>query len=240
MADCSCNNFPATLGAVTFDADVTVAGNLGVGTSSPSAPLTVSGSEEIAGTFSTDQAVALNVVSAHTTATSGAVYGATFNVYDQHSDAGTMNAVYGFFSQTFYEGTNSSTTTSNLIGSLYRNEIQNNSFFGDTPAAGTIERAIGCQIDPLVANNTNSVAVGSALGIHIANQGNPGNGTTVANTYGLYVEEASGAAGNNFNIYSDGAGSSNYFGGNLLVGGAIKDGSGVNTLVDSGGCYYAA
>lgn len=42
MADCSCSNFPASLGTVSFGADVTVTGNLGVGTTTPAGPVEVS------------------------------------------------------------------------------------------------------------------------------------------------------------------------------------------------------
>jgi hypothetical protein len=115
-------------------------------------------------------------------------------------DVATIDGVYAL---TANSGNGNITSANAIYSSI--------SLFG-TSGTGTITNANGLISSSPVRDAGNTGTIGTLAGVRIQNQGN----SYVTNAYGLYVENQTGAVTNNYAIYSGGG--INYFAGNVGIG----------------------
>lgn len=145
-----------------------------------------------------------------------------------HQGSGSVNMILGQISSAELDNSTGSVGVAfGLRGQTATNGSGNVNFSGNIGLAlglsGYIENGIGNGII------SNASAIQSDFGIEGGNIGtafgmrinNPTSGTgtgTIGSLYGLYIEEQNFAQNSNFNIYSDGTASINYFGGSVGIG----------------------
>ncbi len=145
-----------------------------------------------------------------------------------HQGSGSVNMILGQISSAELDN---STGSVGVAFGLRGQTATNGS--GDVNFSGNIGLALGLSgyIENGIGNGiiSNASAIQSDFGIEGGNIGtafgmrinNPTSGTgtgTIGSLYGLYIEEQNFAQNSNFNIYSDGTASVNYFGGSVGIG----------------------
>ena len=227
MTDCNCTNFPAGLGNVTFGASV------GIGTSSPEAPLHVVGTLLVAGlnarlTLGRDDGT--DPASAKTWQLDN--NGNDLRLYQQPT-LNTSGTVY----LVVKDGGNVGIGTQNPTALL--------------SVAGTISYASGASGAVGLVDNDNHAIRSNGLGSQVfangwghAAQGwifrDDANGAdrviiTSAGTVGIGTESPAYPLDVAGTVRTTGV----LLGGDQLMSGALKDSTGTRTNVDAAGCYYA-
>jgi len=180
-------------------------GNVGIGTTSPTAKFHVLGTlTDTSGyIFAT-----INSLNASPSGASTASYYANYTqAYTGNDNISANNQLYGVFNDISHLRT---VTIGGTTG--FYNRVTNNT-------TGTINSAIGT-FSTIVNNSTGTI--GTAYGEVIARPTNTAGGT-ITNTYGLYIYNQTAAAGTQTNvpygIYQAGTGDRNYFGSKIGVGG---------------------
>ncbi|MCX6781704.1 MAG: hypothetical protein NTW66_01080 [Candidatus Magasanikbacteria bacterium] len=145
----------------------------------------------------------------------------------QHRGSGTVGMAFGQMSTVDLE-----TPTGSIWYALgLQGGVQNG--INDASYAGVINNAVGLSgnIENGIGGGTivNAAAINSSINIEAGTIGeaygmrinNPTSGSssgTIGKLYGLYIQEQNFATTSNYNIYSDGANSLNYFGGRMAIG----------------------
>lgn len=164
---------------------------VGLGTTAPGGTL------DATGNFTADQAFVARLSARHSTATAGTVYGMQLNVRMLHN-AGTQNAIQGFFSQAFYDGTSAAVPAITAMTSFFSRVA-----LSGTPT-GTISVARGFEIDSLAnfGGGGTAVTVTSINGGIVRNQGagTGAGGLTITNCAGWMIADQTGPAGNIVNL----------------------------------------
>lgn len=162
---------------------------------------------------------------------------------------GTLRSVYGaaYTNTAGATGTNiqgiygnaylgeSTTTVTNLIGGYFTA----GAVFGMTNASGINVTAGQFKV---LALGTGDFSAENVYGVHVVKPGASYNGT-LTNLYGLYIEDMTASSmtfTNEYNIYSAGIGSQNYFEGDIVVSGTIYSEDilyGANTISGTGDIY---
>jgi hypothetical protein len=101
----------------------------------------------------------------------------------------------------------------NVLGAFNFNEIRGGDFEAYHGGSGTVTNLIG--LNTYSENYQGNV--NKLVGAYIAGNGNFASTTSVANNYGIYLEDQSGRGTNNYQIYSAGAAPS-YFAGSMGIG----------------------
>ena len=248
MTDCSCTNFPASLG------NVTVGANLGVGTVAPAAKLVVaglgssqveSGSATTTGDFfgaTTDRA-RLTIGNTNSGTVPGGTSRSAELLFYAYNPAGTaLQVTFEVATDAEQNGTQSFFVYDTVARAfrLYLGPTGNVGIGTTTP---TTERLVvaGGGMD-LTAPATNPTA-DAGLGLSFESYGgriqsflsrplilNP-----LGNNVGIGTTSPQQALDVNGTVRATGI----LLGGNMLLSGAITDSTGQDVRVDAGGCYYA-
>ncbi|MBL7815201.1 MAG: hypothetical protein JNL70_09330 [Saprospiraceae bacterium] len=129
-------------------------------------------------------------------------------------------SVVGTFGGSFHRGSGSVSRLYGLATSIQNKangtvtDLRGLHIYSANNSSGSVTNAYGIFTKGI--NNVGSGSVSNAYGLYVDASCNTGGGS-ITNNYGIYIEDHTGIGSNQFNFYSRGSSSKNYFGGSIGI-----------------------